>query len=141
MTVHTWYSVQKPLTAPPRPVAREGAREWSAEKRVVVLVNEQTVSAGEALALSLRELGSFPIVGQTTAGGLTEFDIVPLAPGYGMTIPTGVVLGPISGKDQPAHAVKPDIEVANPTIDELLGGHDRQLETARAKLAKLRSKS
>jgi C-terminal processing protease CtpA/Prc len=132
----TIYFVQKPLTSPPQPVAREGQRTWASGKRVAVLVNEQTVSAGEALALALRELGSIPIVGQTTAGGLTEMDFVPLAPGYSMTIPTGLVLGPVTRKDQPGHAVKPDVEIANPTIEELLAGRDRQLEAARAALAR-----
>jgi C-terminal processing protease CtpA/Prc len=124
------YSIQKPLSAPARPVKRQGERIWP-DRPVVVLVNQQTVSAPEALALSLRELAHARIIGQRSAGGLTEFSIVPLAAGYGMTIPTGLVLGPVSGATPPPYAVKPDVEVANPGIDDLLHGRDGQLDAAR----------
>jgi len=49
------YAIKEPLTAAARPVPREGARIWP-ERPIVVLVNEHTISAGEALALALREL-------------------------------------------------------------------------------------
>lgn len=71
----TLYFIQQPMTKPPEPVRRVGARVWP-ERPVVLLVNEQTVSAGEALAHSLRELTHAVIVGQTTAGGLTELSPV-----------------------------------------------------------------
>jgi C-terminal processing protease CtpA/Prc len=127
------YSVQQPLSAPARAVKREGERIWP-DRPIIVIVNEHLVSAGEALALSLRELAHAKIVGQTTGGGLTEMSFLPLADGYALTIPSGVVLGPLSGKDQPGHAISPDIEVPNPGIEELLSGRDRQLDTARAAL-------
>ncbi len=127
------YSIQQPLSAPARAVRREGERIWP-DRPIIVLVNEHLVSAGEALALSLRELAHARIVGRTTGGGLTEMSFLPLADGYALTIPSGVVLGPISGQDQPGHAIKPDIEVPNPGIEELLSGRDRQLDAARAAL-------
>ena len=127
------YSIQQPLTAPARAVKREGERIWP-DRPIIILVNEHVISAGEGLALSLRELAHAKIVGRTTGGGLTEMSFVPLADGYVLTIPSGVVLGPLSGKDQPGHAIKPDTEVPNPSIEELLGGRDRQLDTARAAL-------
>jgi C-terminal processing protease CtpA/Prc len=128
------YSIQQPLSAPVRHVKRKGERIWP-DRPIVVLVNEHTVSAGEDLALSLRELAHAKIVGRTTGGGLTEMTFVPLADGYALTIPNGVVLGPISGKGQPGHAIKPDIEAPNQSIAELLNGRDPQLEAARAVLA------
>jgi C-terminal processing protease CtpA/Prc len=127
------YSIRQPLTAPARPVKREGVRCWP-DRPIIILVNEHVVSAGEDLALSLRELARAKIVGRTTGGGLTEMSFVPLADGYALTIPTGVVLGPVSGQDQPGHAVKPDIDAPNPSIAELLSGRDPQLEAARAAL-------
>jgi C-terminal processing protease CtpA/Prc len=128
------YTIQQPLTAPARAVKREGERIWP-DRPIIVLVNEHLVSAGEDLALSLRELAHAKIVGRTTGGGLTEMSFLPLADGYALTIPTGVVLGPLSGKDQPGHAIRPDIEVPNPSIEELLSGRDRQLDTARLAVA------
>jgi C-terminal processing protease CtpA/Prc len=35
---------------------------------------------------------------------------------------------------QPGHAIKPDIEVSNPDVSELLAGQDRQLDAARKAL-------
>ena len=57
------YAIKEPLTAAARPVPREGARIWP-ERPIVVLVNEHTISAGEALALALRELAHAKIVGR-----------------------------------------------------------------------------
>jgi len=133
------YSIQQPLSAAPRPVKRNGERIWRGGP-VVVLVNEMTVSAGEALALALREMGGVPIIGQTTGGGLTEMDFVPLAPGYAMNIPTGVVVGPITGKVQPGHAVHPDVEIPNSTLDDLLHGRDAQLDAACSVIRKSKSR-
>jgi C-terminal processing protease CtpA/Prc len=127
------YHVQQPMTKPPEPVRRAGARIWP-ERPVVVLVNEQTVSAGEALALSLRELTHCLIVGQTTAGGLTEFSRVRLSSEYALIIPTGLVLGPVTRQDQPGHAVRPDVELPNAGIDDLVQGRDPQLQAARSAL-------
>jgi carboxyl-terminal processing protease len=127
------YFVQKPLSAPAQPVKRQGERSWP-DRPIVVLINQHTVSAPEALALALRELAHAKIIGQTSRGGLTEFSVVPLADGYGMTIPTGAVRGPMTGVTPRDYAIKPDLQVANPTIDDLLHGRDRQLEAARAAL-------
>lgn len=127
------YAIRKPLTAPARPVPRDGARLWP-DRPIAILQNRNTTSAGEALTLALRELGHATVVGETSGGGLTEFDFVPLAEGHGVIIPRGVVLGPVSGQCPADYAIKPDVEVSNPGIDELLAGRDRQLEAARAAL-------
>lgn len=60
------YSIQKPLSAPPQPAKRDGARVWS-DRPIVVLLNEQSVSAPEDLALALRELTHAKIIGQPRA--------------------------------------------------------------------------
>lgn len=124
------YHVRQPATQPPEPVRRVGPRAWP-ERPIVVLVNEQTVSSGEALALALRELGHCLIVGRTTAGGLTWFSPVNLSPEYALIVPTGLVLGPVSRAAQPGHAVRPDIELPNADIDDLVHGRDPQLLAAR----------
>jgi len=125
------YQVRDPISEPAKPVPREGPRIWP-QRPVVVLVNEETVSAGEALALAVRELAHATIVGRPTAGGLTETSFIALGEEHSLLIPTGVVLGPLSGEDLPGHAVRPDIDVTNPSVDELLNRRDRQLEVARA---------
>jgi hypothetical protein len=67
---------------------------------------------------------------------LTEASFIALGEERSLLIPTGVVLGPLSAEDQPGHAVRPDMEAANPSVDELLNGRDRQLEVARALAAR-----
>ena len=125
------YYLQQPMTQPPEPVRRKGARVWP-ERPIVLLVNEQTISAGEALALSLRELTHCLIVGRTTAGGLTEFSAVKLSAEYALIVPTGHVLGPVTRADLPGHAVRPDIELQNADVDDLVHGRDPQLQAARS---------
>ena len=125
------YHVRDPISEPAKPVPREGSRIWP-QRPIVVLVNDETVSAGEALALALRELAAATIIGRRTAGGLTEASFIALGEERSLLVPTGVVLGPLSRQDQPGHAVRPDIEVTNPSVDELSQGRDRQLEAARA---------
>jgi len=128
------YSIRKPLAAPARPVPRDGARVWP-DRPIAILQNRCTTSAGEGLTLALRELGHAIVVGETSGGGLTEFDFVPLAEGHGVIIPRGVVLGPVSGQCPADYAIKPDLVVSNPGIDEILSGRDRQLDAARAALS------
>ncbi|MEO7414928.1 MAG: S41 family peptidase [Opitutaceae bacterium] len=125
------YYLQNPLASPMRPIKRQGERIWP-DRPVVVLVNQKTESAPEGLALSLRELGHVQIIGQPTAGGLTEFSAIPLADGYSMTTPTGAVRGPISRATPPSYAVIPNLVVPNPSIEDLLAGKDAQLDAARA---------
>jgi C-terminal processing protease CtpA/Prc len=72
------------------------------------------------------------IVGRTTAGGLTEFSAVKLSNEYALIVPTGLVLGPVTRADQPGHAVRPDIELQNADIDDLVHGRDPQLQAARS---------
>ena len=129
------YHVRDPMSEPAKPVPREGPRIWP-QRPIVVLVNDETVSAGETLALAVRELASATIVGRPTAGGLTEASFIALGEERSLLIPTGVVLGPLSRQDQPGHAVRPDIEVNNPSVEELSQGRDRQLEAARALAAR-----
>jgi C-terminal processing protease CtpA/Prc len=122
------YSVQKEDAAP-QPVKRDGPRTWP-DRPIVVLVNELTISAGEDLALALRELGRAKIVGRPTGGALTEMSFKPLAEGYALAVPTAVILGPVSGRDQPGHAVVPDIDLPNASCADLMAGRDPQLEMA-----------
>lgn len=131
------YSIRKPMDAPARPSSREGARIWP-QLPIAVLQNSCTTSAGEAFALALRELGGATVVGETSGGGLTEFNFIPLGDGAGVIVPQGVVLGPVSGQCPPGYVIQPDIRVANPTIAEISAGQDPQLDAARAVLVKKR---
>ena len=131
------YFVQQPGAATPSPVARQGPRIWSG-RRIVFLVNEQTVSAGEDLVLAVRELApSTVVVGRTTAGGLTEFEPIPLGAGHALIVPTSAVLGPVTRQAPPGHAIVPDIPLDGATVAELLSGRDPELAAAEAALARV----
>jgi C-terminal processing protease CtpA/Prc len=130
------YFVQQPLTGTPSPVARQGTRLWP-RRPIAFLVNEQTVSAGEDLVLAVRELApSTVVVGRTTAGGLTEFEPVPLGAGHALIVPTGAVLGPVTRRAPPGYAIVPDVPLDGPTTAELLAGRDPELDAAQASLAR-----
>jgi C-terminal processing protease CtpA/Prc len=88
------------------------------------------VSAGQDLALALHELGRAKILGRPTGGALTEMSFQPLAEGYAPASPTAVLFGPVSGRDQPGHAVVPDADLPNASCADLLAGRDPQLEMA-----------
>lgn len=120
----------------PRPesldlVKRDGAERSWPDRPVVVLVNDQTISAPEIVALAARELRHAKVVGVRTAGGLTATTYVKLDAQHALMIPTGPIVGPVMRTALPGYQIAPDVEVSNPSLDELVSGTDRQLEAAR----------
>jgi C-terminal processing protease CtpA/Prc len=109
---------------------RTGAYAWTSA-RVAVLVNEQTISAAEYLALGLEELAGATIVGTPTAGGLHTIRFVDLADGYRLALPFKTTIGPRSRAARPGFRLQPHVYAANPTVRELAAGDDPALETAR----------
>lgn len=113
----------------PRLHARNGARVWP-DKPVAVLINEQTQSAAEFLAIGLQELAGAALVGTPTAGALNLIRFVELGDGYRLLVPGQVGLGPRSLSEFPGHRLRPTVAVPNPTVSEVATGTDRQLEAA-----------
>ena len=101
---------------------------------MVVLVNEQTISAAELLALALVELADAELVGASTAGGLNEFRQMELADGYRLVVPFRAAVGPRSREPRPGHRLEPQVRVVNARPVELAAGLDPQLETARRRV-------
>lgn len=116
-----------------REVRRAGDPVWL-DRPVVVLVNEQTISAAELLALALSELAGAELVGTPTAGGLNDFRQVELGDGYRLVVPYRAAVGPRSRQPRPGHRLEPDVHVANPTLAELVAGRDPPLEAARLRV-------
>jgi len=112
---------------------RVGAPLWL-DRPVVVLVNEQTISAAELLALALLELADAELVGTPTAGGLNDFRQIELADGYRLVVPYRAAVGPRSRQPRPGHRLVPHVRVANPTPAELAAGRDPPLEAARRRV-------
>ncbi len=82
------------------------------DKDVYVLTSGLTFSAAEAFAYDLQALGRATIVGETTAGGAHLSDGGPLVLGFGMYVPSGRAINPITGTDWEGTGVTPDVPVA-----------------------------
>ncbi len=93
--------------------------------RVLALVNRNTGSSAEILAMALRDNSAAVIVGEPTAGMLFGKDIEPLKDGRALVIRKAPrILSPI-GKDYGPGGVTPDIPVPDDR-----NGHDNILERA-----------
>lgn len=101
------------------------------DRRLVLLINDQTMSAAEYLGLALSELAGGTLVGLPTAGGLNGLRAADLADGYQLVLPHGTALGPRSRSPLPGFRLQPQIVAPNPTPAELAAGLDPALETAR----------
>jgi len=107
-----------------------GNMPWAFEGKLVVLVNETTISDGEAFAEGFRRLGLGKVVGSRTWGGeiwLSQDNIL-VDKGIATAAETGVY-GPEGTWLIEGHGVEPDVVVDNlprATAD----GHDAQLDAA-----------
>jgi tricorn protease len=95
----------------------------------VMLINELAGSGGDALPWMFRKLGTGPLIGTRTWGGLIGIGgYPPLMDGGGVTAPRWAAYNPDTGEfDVENKGVSPDIEV---DLDPALWrrGHDPQLE-------------
>ncbi len=82
------------------------------DKDVYVLTSERTFSAAEEFAYNLQALGRATIVGETTGGGAHPGGCAPLVAGFGMCVPTGRSINPITGTNWEGTGVVPDVAVA-----------------------------
>lgn len=113
---------------------RSGAMDTQPEELIsgpkLVLVNHWTGSNGELFPYLFQQYGLGKVVGTRTWGGLRGYNgDTPLVDGGYISIPVRAVLN-LNGR--PAvenHGVDPDIVIEN-MPDDLLAGHDVQLETA-----------
>jgi carboxyl-terminal processing protease len=97
---------------------------------IVVLVDEQTMSAAEMVTLALQDRGAALVVGQPTAGALTVPRYVPLGEGYTLMIPDKLAVGPISRSSPSGLRIAPDRIAPNRTPEDYAEGRDPQLEVA-----------
>ncbi|MGD0507606.1 MAG: PDZ domain-containing protein [Terriglobales bacterium] len=96
-----------------------------------MLINEYAGSGGDALPWMFRRLGTGPLIGTRTWGGLIGIGgYPPLIDGGGVTAPRWGIYNPETGQfDVENKGVSPDIEVEfNPALWRQ--GHDPQLEKA-----------
>ena len=97
-------------------------------RRVVILVNEHTASAGEMLAAFAEENGLATIVGTKTAGRLLSGSTFRAGAGYILGLPVAAYLT-WQGRLIEGKGVTPGVPVEL-TPDRLIAGEDPQLEKA-----------
>ncbi len=87
-----------------------------------VLTSNRTFSGAEEFANNLKELGRATIVGETTGGGANPGGTMPAGERFGVFVPTGRAVNPISGTNWEGVGVAPDVEVpADEALDRALG--------------------
>ncbi|HSR50052.1 MAG TPA: S41 family peptidase [Acidobacteriota bacterium] len=96
--------------------------------RVVVLINEETISRGERACLILDAVADVTFVGTPSNGAAGEIAVVPL-PGGLRAYLTVQSLSPADGRPLQRHGIQPHVRAA-PTLHSLRQGRDQVLEAA-----------
>jgi hypothetical protein len=80
-------------------------------KPLYVLTNRQVGSAGEAFAYSVQKFGLGTLVGGVTAGAANNNTVVPIAPGFMLSVSYGRPVHPVTGDNWEEVGVQPDVAV------------------------------
>jgi hypothetical protein len=91
--------------------AVQGTR-YGAAKDVYILTSEHTFSAAEDFSYSLKQLKRVTIVGETTGGGAHPGDVMRLNDHFGIFVPNGRSINPITRTDWEGTGVAPDIKAS-----------------------------
>ncbi len=81
-------------------------------KDVYVLTSKRTFSAAEEFSYNLKNLKRATIVGEVTGGGANPGQGVRITDHFGMFVPTGRAVSPITKTNWEGTGVKPDVEVS-----------------------------
>lgn len=98
-----------------------------ADREVYVLTSNRTFSAAEEFSYNLKNLKRATIVGETTGGGAHPGGMFRLGDHFGVFIPTGRAINPISQTNWEGTGVEPDIKV--PQEQALLTAHLTALQS------------
>lgn len=82
-----------------------------ADKDVYVLTSNRTFSAAEEFSYNLKNLKRATIVGEVTGGGANPGGMFRITEHFGVFVPTGRAINPISKTNWEGTGVKPDVEV------------------------------
>lgn len=89
----------------------ELAKVKFANKDIYVLTSNRTFSGAEEFSYNLKNLKRATIIGETTGGGAHPGGVVRLGDHFGVFIPTGRAINPISKTNWEGTGVEPDIKV------------------------------
>lgn len=105
-------------------------QRYGESKPVYVLTSNRTFSAAEEFTYNLKHLKRAVIVGETTGGGAHPGGVRPITNHFGIWLPTGRAINPITGTNWEGVGIAPDIAVDS--ADALRAGHLDALTRLRA---------
>jgi hypothetical protein len=106
-------------------------KRFGPDKPLYVLTSRRTFSAAEEFTYNLQSRKRAVIVGDTTGGGAHPGGGRPLGHGFGMFVPSGRAINPITKTNWEGTGVRPDIPVASDAARE--AAHRAALERLRRK--------
>jgi hypothetical protein len=105
-------------------------RRYGVEKPVYVLTSSRTFSAAEEFTYNLKNLRRATIVGETSGGGAHPGGVRRITDYFGIWLPTGRAINPITKTNWEGTGVEPDIKIG--AADALRAAHLDALKTLRA---------
>lgn len=106
-------------------------KRFGPDKPLYVLTSRRTFSAAEEFTYNLQSRKRAVIVGDTTGGGAHPGGARPLGHGFGMFVPSGRAINPITKTNWEGTGVRPDIPVASDSARE--AAHRAALQRLRRK--------
>jgi retinol-binding protein 3 len=86
-------------------------KRFGQKKPVYVLTSNRTFSGAEEFSYNLKNLKRATLIGETTGGGANPGDVVLLTPHFGLFVPTGRAVSPITQTNWEGTGVEPDVKV------------------------------
>ena len=114
-------------------------RKYGDTKPVYVLVSDRTFSAAEEFTYNLKQLKRATIVGETTGGGAHPGGMRPITSQFGIWLPNGRAINPITGTNWEGTGVAPDLQVED--SEALNAAHLDALKKIRAAASDARHRS
>jgi CubicO group peptidase (beta-lactamase class C family) len=107
-------------------------KKYGDQKEVYVLTSRRTFSAAEEFTYNLKNLKRATIVGETTGGGAHPVDFYRINDNFGIGVPAGRAINPISKTNWEGTGVTPDIE--SPAEQALKAAHLDALKKISARI-------
>ena len=101
-------------------------RRYGQTKPVYVLTSNRTFSAAEEFTYNLKSLKRATIVGETTGGGAHPGGVRRITDHFGIWLPNGRAINPVTGTNWEGVGIEPDIKV--PSAEALRAAHLAALE-------------
>ena len=108
-------------------------RKYGESKPVYILTSNRTFSAAEEFTYNLKNLKRAVVVGETTGGGAHPGGVRRITDHFGIWLPTGRAINPITGTNWEGVGIAPDIAVD--PADALRAAHLDALKKIRATAA------